>query len=74
MSEDDKSMVRTAAEECICAVVAEAYYMDGGTPEELRQFIEKNPDLSRIYHKRPHIFRSRHNAVEDTYHESTDII
>ena len=72
MSEDNESMeVRTAAEESLVAVLAEACYIDGGTPKEFRELIEKDPALSRLYNKEPHIFKGRHSS-EDAFKESID--
>ena len=69
MSEDNET--RTAAEESLVAVLAEACYIDGGTPKEFRELIEKDPALSRLYNKEPHIFKGRHSS-EDAFKESID--
>lgn len=70
MSEDNET--RTANEECLFAVLAEAHYIDGGTPKEFRKLIEKDSALSRMYSKGPYIFKPRHSAVEEEPQESID--
>ncbi|MEM4263867.1 MAG: hypothetical protein QW666_03160 [Candidatus Woesearchaeota archaeon] len=75
MSEDNKKMVRirTATEESICAVLAEACYVCGGTPEEFKKIIESDPYLSAIYHKEPYFFKGRCQEKNAPFLESVDI-
>ena len=71
MSEDNET--RTAAEECICAVLAEAYYIDGGTPKEFREMMEKDPVLKRMYNKIPYMFKGGRSKAEAAFHENDDM-
>lgn len=68
MSGDNE--IRTADEESLYAVLAEACYVSGGTPDEFRELMEKNPDLSKMYKKEPHIFKGRHSG--SVFTESID--
>ncbi len=75
MSGDNEHIgVRTATEESICAVMAEACYACGGTPEEFKELMKKDSDLKKMYSKEPYFFKGGRARGEDApSHESIDV-